>query len=95
MATQLSGVVPSTWSAGRQPRRQSPEWGADYRNDTTVAICHRMPLREFRFPPAGIEVILQAGEGAPFVVTRVTLVIAPRSLALALIRRLARRIRAF
>jgi hypothetical protein len=59
------------------------------------AICHRRPLRELKFPPAGIEVILQAGEGAPFVVARVTLVIAPRSLALALIRRLARRIREF
>jgi hypothetical protein len=87
MAAQLSGVVPSTWtiSAGRQPRRQSLEWGADYGNDTTVAIRHRTPLREFRFPPAGIEVLLQAGEVAPFVVARVTLVIAPRSLALALI----------
>ena len=63
MAAQLSGAVPSTLtiSAGRQPRPQSLEWGADYGNDTTVAIRHRMPLRELRVPAAGIEVLLQAG----------------------------------
>src|ERR1700757_5268736 len=49
---------------------------ADYGEDHVAGIRRYMRLRELGFPPAAIKVLLEAREGAPFVVAPgVTLVI--------------------
>jgi MerR family copper efflux transcriptional regulator len=51
---------------------------ADYGEDHVAAIQRYARLRELGFPPAAIKLLLQAKEGAPFVVAPgVTLVIDP------------------
>jgi DNA-binding transcriptional MerR regulator len=54
---------------------------ADYGDDHVVAIHRYARLRELGFPPAAIKLLLDAREGAPFVVAPgVTLVIDPNLL---------------
>jgi MerR family copper efflux transcriptional regulator len=59
----------------------SPRGGranADYGEDHVAAIRRYARLRDLGFPPAAIKLLLQAKEGAPFVVAPgVTLVIDP------------------
>ncbi len=51
---------------------------ADYGDDHVAAIRRYTRLRDLGFPPAAIKLLLQAKEGAPFVVAPgVTLVIDP------------------
>jgi len=54
---------------------------ADYGDDHVVAIRRYTRLRELGFPPAAIKLLLEAREGAPFVVAPgVTLVVDPNLL---------------
>ena len=51
---------------------------ADYGDDHVAAIRRYVRLRDLGFPPAAIKLLLQAKEGAPFVVAPgVTLVVDP------------------
>lgn len=62
----------------------SPRGGratADYGDDHIAAIRRYDRLRELGFPPAAIKLLLQAREGAPFVVAPgITLVVDPNLL---------------
>jgi DNA-binding transcriptional MerR regulator len=54
---------------------------ADYGDDHVAAIRRYDRLRELGFPPAAIKLLLQAREGAPFVVAPgITLVVDPNLL---------------
>src|ERR1700742_2909432 len=54
---------------------------ADYGDDHVVAIRRYTRLRELGFPPAAIKLLLDAREGAPFVVAPgITLVVDPNLL---------------
>ena len=54
---------------------------ADYGDDHLVAIRRYTRLRELGFPPAAIKLLLDAREGAPFVVAPgITLVVDPNLL---------------
>jgi DNA-binding transcriptional MerR regulator len=54
---------------------------ADYGDDHVVAIRRYARLRELGFPPAAIKLLLDAREGAPFVVAPgITLVVDPNLL---------------
>ena len=54
---------------------------ADYGDDHVAAIRRYVRLRDLGFPPAAIKLLLQAKEGAPFVVAPgVTLVVDPNLL---------------
>jgi DNA-binding transcriptional MerR regulator len=54
---------------------------ADYDEDHVAAITRYMRLRDLGFPPAAIKLLLQATEGAPFLVSPgLTLVIDPKLL---------------
>jgi len=51
---------------------------ADYGDDHVAAIRRYVRLRDLGFPPAAIKLLLQAKEGAPFVVAPgVTLIVDP------------------
>jgi MerR family transcriptional regulator, copper efflux regulator len=55
---------------------------ADYTEDHVAAITRYVRLRDLGFPPAAIKLLIQSGEGAPFLVASgLTLVIDPKLLA--------------
>jgi MerR family transcriptional regulator, copper efflux regulator len=55
---------------------------ADYGDEHIAAIDRYARLRDLGFPPAAIKLLLQASQGAPFVVAPgITLVIDPKLLA--------------
>jgi DNA-binding transcriptional MerR regulator len=55
---------------------------ADYGEDHIAAIDRYARLRDLGFPPAAIKLLLQAREGAPFLVAPgITLVVDPKLLA--------------
>jgi DNA-binding transcriptional MerR regulator len=55
---------------------------ADYGEDHVAAIDKYMRLRDLGFPPAAVKLLLQAREGAPFLVAPgITLVVDPKLLA--------------
>ena len=55
---------------------------ADYGEDHVAAIDRYARLRDLGFPPAAIKLLLQAREGAPFLVAPgITLVVDPKLLA--------------
>jgi MerR family copper efflux transcriptional regulator len=63
---------------GFVPAPRGGRANADYGDDHVAAIRRYVRLRDLGFPPAAIKLLLQAKEGAPFVVAPgVTLVIDP------------------
>jgi len=63
---------------GFVPAPRGGRANADYGDDHVAAIGRYVRLRDLGFPPAAIKVLLQAKEGAPFVVSPgVTLVVDP------------------
>ena len=69
-------------SEGFVPPPTGGRANADYGEEHLSAIKRYMRLRELGFPPAAIKLLLQAREGAPFVVSPgITLVIDPELLA--------------
>ncbi len=63
---------------GFVPAPRGGRANADYGDDHVAAIRRYTRLRDLGFPPAAIKLLLQAKEGAPFVVAPgVTLVIDP------------------
>lgn len=69
-------------SEGFIPSPRGGRANADYGEDHVAAIHRYMRLRDLGFPPSAIKLLLQAREGAPFVVAPgVTLVIDPNLFA--------------
>ena len=63
---------------GFVPAPRGGRANADYGDDHVAAIRRYVRLRDLGFPPAAIKLLLQAKEGAPFVVAPgVTLVVDP------------------
>jgi DNA-binding transcriptional MerR regulator len=63
---------------GFVPAPRGGRANADYGDDHVAAIRRYVRLRDLGFPPAAIKLLLQAKEGAPFVVASgVTLVVDP------------------
>src|SRR5262249_54546418 len=63
---------------GFMPAPRGGRSNADYGEDHVAAIHRYTRLRELGFPPAAIKLLLDAREGAPFVVAQgITLVIDP------------------
>src|SRR5437868_7195359 len=63
---------------GFLPAPRGGRANADYGDDHVAAIRRYVRLRDLGFPPAAIKLLLQAKEGAPFVVAPgVTLVVDP------------------
>jgi DNA-binding transcriptional MerR regulator len=78
--TALTGIaerqVRHLNAEGFLPPPRGGRSNADYGEDHVAGIRRYMRLRELGFPPAAIKVLLEAKEGAPFVVAPgVTLVI--------------------
>ena len=78
---------PSGWSSphliaeGFIPAPRGGRANADYGDDHVAAIRRYARLRDLGFPPAAIKLLLDAREGAPFVVAPgVTLVVDPNLL---------------
>ena len=66
---------------GFVPAPRGGRANADYGDDHVAAIRRYVRLRDLGFPPAAIKLLLQAKEGAPFVVAPgVTLVVDPNLL---------------
>jgi DNA-binding transcriptional MerR regulator len=63
---------------GFVPAPRGGRANADYGDDHVAAIRRYVRLRDLGFPPAAIKLLLQAKEGAPFVVAPgVTLIVDP------------------
>jgi len=80
--TELTGIaerqVRYLIAEGFIPPPRGGRANADYGDDHVAAIQRYSRLRQLGFPPAAIKLLLQAGEGAPFVIAPgLTLVVDP------------------